>query len=89
MYKIFYSPKSTENLQEIFSYISKDNSFYAAKVITSIKNTIDILKIFPISGNKIGNINRFIVNSYYKYKIVYKVNKMGVFVVSISKYRDF
>ena len=47
MYKIFYTPKSEENLIDIFKYISDDNKFYAAKVIYSIKNTIEILKIFP------------------------------------------
>jgi plasmid stabilization system protein ParE len=49
MYNILYTPKSENNLKEIFSYISNDNKFYAAKVIYSIKNTIDILKIFPFS----------------------------------------
>jgi plasmid stabilization system protein ParE len=46
MHKIIYTEESKENLTEIFWYISDDNYFYAAKVISSIKNTIDILAVF-------------------------------------------
>ena len=44
MYKIFYTPKSEENLIEVFKYISDDNKFYAAKVIYSIKKGSRVVK---------------------------------------------
>ena len=76
MYNIFYTPKSEDNLIEIFWYISEDNKFHAAKVITSIKNTIGILKLFPYSWKVLFNDTRMIIDSHYKYKIVYKVDNI-------------
>jgi len=49
MYNIKYTQNSKIDLVNIFSFISDDNTFYAAKVINSIKNTINILKLFPFS----------------------------------------
>jgi plasmid stabilization system protein ParE len=49
MYKIIYTKESENNMSDIFDYISNDNDFYAAKVLLSIKTTIDILKLFPLS----------------------------------------
>jgi len=49
MHKIFYTTEAKKNIKEIFSYISDDNIFYAAKTINQIKTTVDILKMFPLS----------------------------------------
>ncbi len=70
MYKIFYTPKSKENLIEVFKYISDDNKFYEAKVIYSIKNTIEILKIFHSAWKNIDLKTKMIIDSKYKYKII-------------------
>ncbi len=88
MYKVNYTKKAKENLEEIFGYISEDNQFYAAKVISSIKNTIDILKLFPYSWKNIDDNHNMIVESKYKFKIVYKVLNKTIYVVSIFKYKD-
>jgi len=61
MYKIKYTNDAKINLVEIFWYISDDNSFYAAKVLTKIKSTIDILKLFPYAWKEIDSYNRMIV----------------------------
>ena len=49
MYSIKYTKESEDNLVEIFDYIWSDNTFFAVKVLQSIKLTIDILKLFPLS----------------------------------------
>jgi len=85
MHKVNYTPESEENLVEIFSYISDDNLFYAAKVINCIKNTIDILKLFPFSWKDIWKWNKMIVESTYKYKIVYTTRASTIYVISIFK----
>ena len=46
VYSIFYTPESEDNLTDIFEFISNDNTFYAAKVLSSINNRY--LKIIPI-----------------------------------------
>ena len=88
MYKIYYTRESEENLAEIFMYILEDNSFYAAKVINSIKSTIDILKLFPLSWKSIDKDNRMIVESNHKYKIVYKLKDDVVYIVAVFKYKN-
>ena len=89
MYKINYTKESKENLAEIFWYILEDDYFYAAKVISSIKNTIDILKLFPFSWKSIDENNNMIVESTYKYKIVYEVKKDCIYIISIFKYKNW
>ena len=88
MYKIFYTPKSEEKLAEIFWYISQDSLFYATKVIVSIKNTIDILKLFPLSWKDIGKINKIVVESKYKFKIIYRIKWDTIYIISVFKYKN-
>ena len=88
MYKIFYTPKSEENLIDIFKYISDDNKFYAAKVIYSIKNTIEILKIFPSVWKNIDLKTKMIIDSKYKYKIINSIKWNNIYILSIFKYKD-
>jgi len=73
MHSIFYTSESEDNLVEIFDFIADDNTFYAAKVLSGIKSTIDILKLFPLSGTLIDKDKRMIVDSKYRYKILYLV----------------
>jgi plasmid stabilization system protein ParE len=88
MYNILYTPESEENLAEIFWYIQSDSKFYAAKVINSIKSTIDILKMFPFSWKNIDIKNNMIVESTYKYKIIYEIKWNTVYILSIFKYKN-
>ena len=88
MYSVFYTQESEDNLVEIFEFIADDSNFYAAKVVTSIKSTVDILKLFPLSGRCIDEDKRMIVDSKYRYKIVYQVRWNDVYIVSISKYKN-
>ena len=75
MYSIIYTKEAEDNLTNIFEYISSDNDFYAAKVLQNIKSTIDILKLFPLSGSIIDEDNiRMIVDTKYKYSIYYTFN---------------
>jgi len=89
MYNILYTPEAESNIESVFDYISDDNTFYAAKVITSIKNTIDILKIFPMSGKNIDSSNRFIVETKYKYKIIYSIKWNNIYILTIFKYQNY
>lgn len=88
MYNILYTLKSEDNLKEIFKYISNDNKFYAAKVIYSIKETIDILKIFPLAWKYIDLEFKMIVESKYKYKIIYNIKWSDIYILSIFKYKN-
>ena len=89
MCSIIYTEKSIYNLQEISLYILQDNSFQAKKVIDSIKYSISYLESFPFLWKEVKNWFRQIVEKEYKYRIIYKVEKEIVYIVSIFKYKDF
>jgi len=88
MYKIFYTPESEDNLADIFEFIWEDNLFYATKVLTSIKSTIDILKLFPLSWKGIDNNKRMVVDSSYWYTIIYNFESWNIYILSIYKYKN-
>lgn len=89
MYKIVYTKESENNMSDIFDYISEDNDFYAAKVLQNIKQTIDILKLFPSSWTIITQSVRIIVDTKYRYSIYYNFNWKEVVILYIWKYRKF
>ena len=84
--KIHYSPKSLEDLNEIWDYISNEiNSAGAAKnTITGITKTIERLEDFaeigaPLSGViKIENGYRFLVSGHYM--IFYRTVEKNIYI---------
>ena len=85
MHKIVYLESALLDLEEIYSYILDDNNYYALKVILNIKNTVKYLESFPYIWSIIRNELRLLVESKYKYKVVYKINWNTIEVVSIFK----
>lgn len=85
MYKILYTPKSEENLEDIFFFIAKDNPLNAAKVLSKIKYTADLLSTFPLIWAKLWKDFRIIVESKYKFKIVYKIKQNTIYIISIFR----
>jgi len=87
MYKIDFSYTARLNLLDIFWYIAEDNYLKAIEVQTNIKNTIDYLKDFPNLGKKYIKNSRRLVNSKYKFSIIYKVSEKykKIEIISIFK----
>ena len=88
MFKIKYTKKAEDKLYSIYSFIAQDNSYVAAKVIMKIKESVEILQMFPYSWIKLEGDYRFIVDWNYKYKIVYKILNKTIFIISIFKYEN-
>lgn len=88
MHNIKFYKKALEEYNEIWEFIAKDNLFYANKVLSNIDNTIDIIATFPNIWKLINKTYRLVVEPEYKYKIVYKIYKETVYIVSIFKYKD-
>lgn len=88
MIKTIYSKESIQDLQEISSYISMDNPLQAKKVMDDIYLSIDYFKTFPFLWKEVKNWYREIV-AKHKYRVVYKVYKDIVYIVSIFKYKNF
>lgn len=88
MFNIKYTDKAETKLFEIYSFIALDNPFVAAKVITKIKSSIDILWSFPLSWKILQDDYRYIVEPKHNYKIVYNFSNDTVYIISIFKYQN-
>ncbi len=89
MYKVKLSDNAIIDLNSIYNFISNDNKFFAVKVIQYIRNTIDYLEYFPFLWTDLDNNLRRLVDSKYKYNIIYKINWNIIEIVSVFKYSDF
>lgn len=88
MFKIIFSKKVKNDFANIKDYISLDNPVYAIKTINSILKTIDLLKSFPYIWKDLWDNLREIVESNYKYKIVYTIDKDILIILSVYKYQN-
>ncbi|MBP9491093.1 MAG: type II toxin-antitoxin system RelE/ParE family toxin [Aliarcobacter sp.] len=91
MMKIVYSSLTKEQLYNIKEYISLDNKKNAIIFLSKIKNKIEILATYPYLGKinttfNLDNIRDFVI---FGYKIIYKINKESILILSIYKYIDF
>lgn len=88
MYRIIYSQEAEDNFAQIYEYIAHDSILQASKVILHIKNTIEILKIFPLSWSLIQWDIHMIVDTKYRYKILYTFSWDTVTIFFVSKYKN-
>ncbi len=88
MYKIEFYDEANFDYDSIWNYIAQDNLFYANEVLNKIDKSIDILIDFPFIWKDIDWIHRQIVEPNYKFKIVYKLIKKTIFIISIFREQD-
>lgn len=88
MYNIKILKKAEIDLINITSFIADDNPYQAKIVIDKIKNTLEYLKNFPFIWKNIESWLREIIESQYKFRIVYKISWNNIRVVSIFKYKE-
>jgi toxin ParE1/3/4 len=72
--KVSYSRVALAQLDDIFTYIARDNPAAAAEVVAEIEEVIDHLAHFPFAGRLTdeGGVRMFVL-SRYPYLIFYKV----------------
>lgn len=88
MFNIVYTKKVKQDLESINDFISKDNPINSIKTINSIIKTIEILSDFPYIWKEVEQNIRELVESNYKYKIVYQVNNNNIIILSVYKYKN-
>lgn len=81
MYKIKVLNRAINSITSIVDYIAKDNVFYANQVQDYIYKSIRLLEEYPFIGTTINETYRSVVESKYKFKIVYRINGKTVFIV--------
>ncbi|MEE9429729.1 MAG: type II toxin-antitoxin system RelE/ParE family toxin [Melioribacteraceae bacterium] len=88
--KIFWSPLSVDRLEEIFEYISKDNSSAAQKMIEKIFKKVETLSEYPNRGRKVPETKRKEIREIFlgEYRIIYRVEKNKVIVLTIRNFKQ-
>jgi len=85
VYKIKVNKNAIESITNIVKYISQDNIFYANQVQEYIFNSIKLLESFPFLWVEKINWYRIIIESKYKFKIVYRINSRTIYIVWIYR----
>jgi len=88
MFKIKYSKRVKNDLKVISDFISMDNPIYSIQIIYSITKTIDMLEDFPYIWKEIEKNIRELIESKYKYKIVYQIDNNTITILSVYKYKN-
>lgn len=88
--KIFWSPLAVERLENIFEFISKDNSSAANKMIERIFKKVETISKFPGRGRKVPEVNREEIREIFEseYRIIYRVEPKRIFVLSIRSFKQ-
>ena len=81
---------AAERLENIFEYISKDDNIAAYKMIDKIFKKVESLSKFPERGRKVPEANREEIREVFEssYRIIYRVNKKRIYVLSIRNFRQ-
>ncbi len=88
MLRVKFSDEAELNYYEIWDYISKDNKESAIEVLNQIDKIIETISLYSLLWIDLKDGNRLIVDSKYKYKIVYRIKKDCIYIVSIFKYQN-
>jgi toxin ParE1/3/4 len=88
--KIFWSPLAAERLEDIFKYISTENSNAAYKMIERIFKRVETISKFPKRGRKLPEANREEIRELFEsgYRIIYRVESNRIYVLSIRNFKQ-
>lgn len=89
MYNVLYTKTALQDLQNIETFISQDNKYYAHKVVDSIFHSANNLSLFPYLWKEIVHKSwlREIVEPSFGYRIFYLFADKKIFIIAIGKYR--
>ncbi len=88
-YKVIIDPLAKEDMREIFSYVSINDSLEIAnKLLDKIEETCYKLEKFPHRGHipeelRTTGIKRYLEIHYKPYRIIYEIKKEKVYVHSV------
>ena len=86
--KIFWSPLAVDRLEDIYEYISKENTSAAQKIINKIFERVESLSEYPERGRKVPEANRKDIREVFEaeYRIIYSVESKRIFILTIRNF---
>lgn len=85
MYKLIIQKRALKNIIQTVEYIWENNPFYANQVQEYIKQSINLLSDYPLLWFSIDATHRAIIESKYKFKIVYRLKWDTVYIVWVYR----
>ena len=88
-YKVIIDPQAKEDMKEIFSYVSINDSLEAAnKLLDKIEETCYKLEKYPERGHtpeelRTTGIKRYLEIYYKPYRIIYEIKKNIIYIHSV------
>ncbi len=89
---LIWTDNALEDMNEIYSFISRDSNFYAKNVVQKIRERVLSIKLFPNRGRLIPEINDTNYREIFqwRYRIMYKIAGDNIYILSIIHgARDF
>lgn len=84
-YRIEWSPRAVEDLEEIARYISFDSSAYSKAVVQKILEITRKFSQFPHAGRIVPELNDESIREWfaYNYRIIYQIDNEVVTIAAI------
>ena len=84
-YKVIWTDKALNDVEEIAAYIEKHSFFYASSIETKIIDTTRRLESFPFTGRIVPEENDESVREHfvYNYRIIYEIRNLAVYVLAV------
>lgn len=85
-----FTLRALTDLDEIHGYIARDNRERADRFVEALRDTLDILTVFPESGSTRTNLPKGLrVFVYRNYLVIYSVGEDTVLIEGITEgHRD-
>ncbi len=83
--KIIWSPLAVARVNEIAEYIAADNPAAARKWVDSLFESIERLRLFPLSGRVLPELARQEIREllYGQYRIIYRVEQKTITLLTV------
>ncbi len=87
--KVVWTPRAIEHAAEIAKYIARDDPTAAEEWVTGVFAAVDRLSEHPYSGPMVPELGREEIRqiTYRSYRIIYKISKTGVGILSVRHFR--
>ena len=83
--KIVWTRKAVSDLKDIFDYINKDSSHYAALTVQQIINKTSLILNFPLAGRIVPEFSNIGLREFIlkNYRIIYRIKGTRAYIVRI------
>ncbi|NQU63573.1 MAG: type II toxin-antitoxin system RelE/ParE family toxin [SAR324 cluster bacterium] len=87
-YKVSWSATAKKDLRAIIEYIAKDSPVNASNILSKIKKKCEDLYLLADRGRIVPELREFAILQYHElvidpWRVIYKIDKRQVFVLSV------